>query len=51
MADEEQTVVEGAAEEQASEKSGGKKKIMLFGIVGVAAVVLGVAVALFVRSD
>ncbi len=48
MADEEQTIVDGAPGQEASGAGGGKSKIMLLAIVGVGAAVLGIVVALFV---
>ncbi len=54
MADDEKTVVEGGGNAQtpegdgASKKSGGSKKLILFGGIGLGAVVIGVALALFV---
>lgn len=47
MADEDKTVIEGASEEKAPPKKGGNK-LILFGGIGVGAIVIGIVLALFV---
>ncbi len=47
MADEDKTVIEGGVPEQEPKKKGGNK-LILFGGIGVGAIVIGVALALFV---
>jgi flagellar protein FliL len=48
MADEEQTIVDGQDSEQAPKK--GPSKLILFGGIGVVAIVIGIVLALFVIS-
>ncbi len=47
MADEDKTVVEGGTPEEAPQKKG-SNKLILFGGIGVGAIVIGIALALFV---
>ena len=46
--DKTQVGAEGHEQETVEQKTGGSKKFLMFGIIGVAAIVVGIALALFV---